>query len=232
MVLLAACGGGKVDDVEPLEPQPYGESEETNIQLWLETMELSSRELFAARENVVAALRLQPGQRVADIGAGTGLYTLMFAPIVGDEGVVYAVDIEPRFLRLINQRVDDLDMTNVVSVLSHPKDITLPSGSVDAVYIADTYHYLDDPEAVMATVRDALVDGGRLFMVEFNRGAPGVDSQNKDHVRFGKAELVAELETMGFALVEEPKVDGLKDYYMAVFEKVSLAEVSAEQSTD
>jgi len=220
VLAVAACGRSDrtAELAPPLDPPPYGEDEE-NSEVFVDTMEIGSRELYAAREAVLRAAKVPANARVADIGAGTGLYSLMFAGAVGASGAVYAVDIEPRFLKLINQRAADLDFKNVVSVLGRDADITLPDNSVDVAFIADTYHYFSDRAAIMKTVRDALVDGGRLIVLDYNLSSDNAGDGKHDHVRFGKAGLVNEIESFGFRLVEEPTVDGLKDFYMVVFIK-------------
>ncbi len=217
---MGACGRGEpaTQVADPLEPPPYG-VEEGNAEVFVDSMEVGSRELYAAREAVLAAAKIPSGARVADIGAGTGLYSLMFAAKVGEAGAIYAVDIEPRFLKLINQRAADLDLKNVVSVLGRETDITLPANTVDFAFIADTYHYFSDRAAIMATVREALADGGRLVIVDFNLNAGNAADELHAHVRFGKAGLVNEVQSFGFKLVEEPAVEGLRDFYMVVFEK-------------
>ncbi len=219
-LLASACGrGGPATEVAaPLEQPSYGEEEE-NPEVFVDTMEVGSRELYAAREGVLAAAKLPLDARVADIGAGTGLYSLMFAEAVGDGGAVYAVDIEPRFLKLISQRAADLDLKNVVSVLGRDADITLPDNSVDVAFIADTYHYFADRSAIMKTVRDALSEGGRLIVLDYNLDATNAGDGKHDHVRFGKAGLINEIQSFGFKLVEEPVVAGLNDFYMVVFTK-------------
>jgi len=224
-VAIAACGRREPATVvsDPLEPPPYGVEEE-NAEVFLDSMEVGSRELYAAREAVLAAAKIPAGARVADIGAGTGLYSLLFANAAGQQGVVYAVDIEPRFLKLINQRAADLDLKNVVSVLGRDIDITLPEKSVDVAFIADTYHYFSDRAAIMATVRDALVDNGRLIVVDYNLTAGNANDGAHAHVRFGKAGLVNEIEAFGFKLVEEPAVEGLRDFYMVIFEKTETSQ--------
>ena len=180
-------------------------------------MEVGSRELYAARENVVEAVGLKQGDRLADIGSGTGLYSLLFSEKVGEGGVVYAVDIEPLFLKLINQRVADLDVHNVVSVLSREDDVTLPPASVDAVFIADTYHYFSEPLRVLDSIRSALAPSGRLIILDYGDAAIAADPASHSHIRFGKAELIAEVESAGFQLAAEPSVDGLDEIFMLVF---------------
>jgi len=217
---LAACGRTSVSSevAEALPPPAYGE-EDANPEVFVDLMEVGSRELYAARTAVLAASKIKPGERIGDIGAGTGLYSLMFADAVGPAGTVYAVDIEPRFLKLIGQRAADLDIGNVVSVLGRDQDITLPHASVDVVFIADTYHYFSDRAAIMATVRDALADGGRLIILDYTLDETHKDDQKRAHVRFGKAGLISEIESFGFRLIDEPDVPGLSEIYMVVFEK-------------
>lgn len=220
LVLISACGRKPTTSevAEPLPAPPYGEEEE-NPEVFLDTMEVGSRELYAAREAVLAAANIPAGARVADIGAGTGLYSLMFANRVGPAGVVYAIDIEPRFLKLIGQRAADLDVGNVVAVLGRDKDITLPPSSVDYVFIADTYHYFSDRAAIMKTVSDALAPGGRLIILDYTLDETHKDDQARAHVRFGKAGMINEVTSFGYKLVAEPAVEGLSDIYMLVFEK-------------
>lgn len=227
-LLLAASCGRKPEASEiapPVPPPAYGE-EEGNPEVFVDTMEVGSRELYAARDAVLAAAKIPAGARVADIGAGTGLYSLLFAQTVGPAGVVYAVDIEPRFLKLVNQRAADLDLGNVVAVLGRDADVTLPPNSVDVVFIADTYHYFTDRQAIMRTVREALAARGRLIILDYTLDETHKEDAARAHVRFGKAGLVNELESFGFKRVEEPAVEGLKDIYMVVFEKADAAPAS------
>lgn len=219
---LIACGRSEPETVvaAPLEPPPYGVEEE-NAEVFVDSMEVGGRELYAAREAVLAAAKIPAGARIADIGAGTGLYSLMFAGAAGADGTIYAVDIEPRFLKLINQRAADLDHKNVVAVLGRETDITLPANSVDVAFIADTYHYFTDRAAIMKTVREALAGEGRLIILDYNLTAENAGDGKHDHVRFGKSGLVNEIRSFGFELVEEPAVPGLKDFYMVVFKKVA-----------
>ena len=187
--------------------------EEINLDLWLERLEVGSRELYSAREAVVAAVDLDPGAWVADIGSGTGLYTLLFAEQVGAEGQVFAEDIEPLFLDLVTRRAEDADLENISAVLGRRNDVTLPGDSIDVVFIADTYHYFDDREAVMRSVYRALKPGGSLVLVEFDI-EPGEERPDyKSHVRFGKAAVISELEFVGFKFAQETAVDGLTENY-------------------
>ena len=202
----SAAAGGRSGETTPAE-------EEINLDLWLERLEVGSRELYSARDAVVDAVNLKSGDWVADIGAGTGLYSLLFAEKVGSHGQVFAEDIEPLFLDLVTRRAADGDLDNITAVLGRTDDVTLPENSMDVVFIADTYHYFDDREAVMRSVFNALKPGGLLILVEFDI-TPGEDRPDyKSHVRFGKDAVVAELEFIGFEFVDESNVDGLDENY-------------------
>ncbi len=218
-VFVWGCDGARVDEIaEALPPQSYGE-EETNVDLWLETMEIGSRELYSARADVADALGLEEGARIADIGAGTGLYTMIFAEEVGPAGAVFAVDIEPRFLKLINQRAADLDFANVTAVFGRSDSVTLPANDVDVAFISDTYNYFEDPEALMATVLEALRPGGRLYVVDFDLKDGEPRRETNDHVRVGKEALKAEVEAVGFEFDAEVDVPALRETYMLRFRK-------------
>lgn len=196
-----------------------GAEDEINLDIWLERLEVGSRELYSAREAVVAAVGLQEGDWVADIGAGTGLYSLMFAEAVGEGGQVFAEDIEPLFLDLIIRRSADNGANNITAVLGREEDVMLPAGAMDVAFIADTYHYFDRREAIMRTVYDALKPGGILNIVEYDMYQDRKMPENKSHVRFGKKTVIAEIEYIGFEFIEEVKVDGLEDNYFVRFKK-------------
>ena len=218
MTALNACERAPSGS-EAQQPTPTIGEETGSIDVWLERLEVGSRELYAAREAVAAAVGVEDGALIADIGAGTGLYTLLFADIVGPAGHVYAVDIEPLFLDLINQRTEDAGFENVTAVFGRENDITLPENSVDIAFIADTYHYFSDREAVMKSVYSALKPGGALIMIEYDIEPGAERPKNKSHVRFGKAGVVAEVEFIGFEKAAEIEIEGLVDNYFIRFVK-------------
>ena len=220
----AALGAGACSRKPAAEDSPPAVSADdpypddpANLELWLERLEVGSRELYSARGAVAAAVALKEGARIADIGAGTGLYTMLFAEKVGPEGSVFAVDIEPRFLKLINQRAEDDGRANIVSVLGREDSVTLPPASVDAVFICDTYHYFEDPAAIMATVRAALKSGGALYIVDYDVVEGRQPPPDHRHVRFGKAGVAAEIQSFGFGPAVEIPVEGLSENYMLRF---------------
>ena len=207
--LLAGCSRA---------PEPAIE-DPVNIDVWLERLEGSSRELYSAREAVVDAMTIEEGAIVADIGAGTGLYSLLFADAVGAAGHVFAVDIEPLFLDLINRRVSDNNYNNVTTVLGRQNSVTLPASSVDVFFIADSYHYFDDAGAMLQSIHNALKPDGSLYIVEFNLNPGEAKPDFKAHVKGGRGAVIAEIEATGFIAAPERSVDGLTENYFVRFQK-------------
>jgi predicted methyltransferase len=190
-----------------------------DVQTWVERFEGESREVFVARHAVLKASGVEAGDRVADIGAGTGLYTRLFAEAVGETGWVHAVDISTAFLQHINRTTAESGMNNVTAVLGQLDSITLPPDSVDLAFVCDTYHHLEQVGPMLASIRRALVSKGRLIVVEFDR-VPGKSRQwILDHTRAGKEVFRAEIEAAGFTFVEEVEIPGFVENYFLKFEK-------------
>ncbi len=190
---------------------------EINVEEWIARFEVESREVFAARDKVLSALSLAEGNDVADIGAGTGLYTALFAQAVGPEGTVYAVDIAAPFLEHINQRTTEAGLENVTCVLGTDRAVRLPADSVDLVFICDTYHHFEFPQATLRSIRHALRPGGRLVLIDFER----IEGVSRDwvigHVRDGKHGFRGEIEAAGFTFVEEVAIEEFVENYCLVF---------------
>ncbi|MCA9264916.1 MAG: methyltransferase domain-containing protein [Planctomycetales bacterium] len=194
-------------------------SDELNVQEWLGRFEVESREVYSARDEVIKAIDIKPGMRVADIGAGTGFYTRMFAECVGQTGWVYAVDIVPKFLQHIQTQAADDKITNITTVLCPQDGVALPPDSVDAAYICDTYHHFEFPAATLATLFRAIRPGGTLVIVDFER-IPGVSREwLLTHVRAGKDEVREEVVQAGFAFEGEVKIEGFEENYFLRFRK-------------
>jgi predicted methyltransferase len=186
---------------------------------WVARFEGESREVFNARQAILAAVNLKPGSAVADIGAGTGLFTALFAKDVGHEGWVYAVDVSPRFIEFIADRAAKTGLANITPVLCTEHSTNLPPACIDAAYVCDTYHHFEHPADTLASIRRALRPGGRLVIVDFVR-EPGVSTEwTLGHVRAGQAVVTKEIEVAGFKQLPQPNVPGLHENYLLIFEK-------------
>lgn len=178
-----------------------------------------SREVFAHRARVAALLQLQPGMAVADVGAGTGLYTMLFAPKVGTEGRVYGVDIAPKFVEHITKTAAERQLPQVVAQLCSERSVELPAASVDLVFVCDTYHHFEYPQATLASIHQALRPGGELVILDFIR-EPGVSREwILEHVRAGEAVVTQEVTTAGFTLVRREETPFLRENYVLRFRK-------------
>lgn len=162
---------------------------------WLERPERESEE---APSIAIQALKIQPGQVVADIGAGSGYYTVRLAQAVGPTGKVFATDIQPGMLDLLVRNVAKAKLGNVVPTLGTPDDPKLPPGSLDLALMVDVYHELAAPQAFIRKLRAALKPKGRLVLLEFRKEDPRVPIR-PEH-KMSVAEVRQELEPEGFTL--------------------------------
>ena len=138
---------------------------------WLER---TTRDAEQQPEHVLDVLLVRKGQRVCDFGAGSGYFTVRMARRVGDEGRVFAVDVQPEMLALLGKKLAGEKLTNVTSVLAKPSEPSLPPSSVDLVLMVDVYHELERPDLTMAQLRQALAPGGRVAWVEYRAEDPNV----------------------------------------------------------
>ncbi len=162
---------------------------------WLERPERESEE---APSIAVRALELKKGQVVADIGAGSGYYTMRMADAVGPSGKVYATDIQTGMLDIVRRRVTAARLTNVETVLSAPDDPKLPADTLDLAIMVDVYHELSAPQEFIRRLRPALKRTGRLVLLEFRKEDPRVPIRPEHKMSI--AEVKAELEPEGFKL--------------------------------
>jgi ubiquinone/menaquinone biosynthesis C-methylase UbiE len=162
---------------------------------WLERPE---REAEEAPSKAIDALDLKPGMTVADIGAGSGYYTSRMSKRVGPTGRVYATDIQPGMIELLNRRVSSEGLTNVTTVLGAMDDPRLPSKSIDLAIMVDVYHELQQPQLFVQLLKDAFKPGGRLVLVEFRKEDPKVPILEVH--KMSVAEVKQELEAEGYLL--------------------------------
>ena len=194
-------------------------SPDMKVAEWVERFEGESREIFVARQAIIKAVQLKPGVTVADIGAGTGLFTALFAQQVGAEGQVYAVDLALKFVEHLRDRAAEKGLDQISVVLAQEDSITLPKDSIDIAFVCDVYHHFEYPQASLASIYRALRPGGTFVVIDFER-IPGTTSEwILNHVRAGKEVVTKEIQAAGFQLLEEVTLAGLKDNYFLRFAK-------------
>jgi SAM-dependent methyltransferase len=126
----------------------------------------AERDQWQRPSEIINALDLRPGNTVADLGCGSGYFALKLSPVVGSKGTVLAIDIRRLPLNFLWVRTLLKRRHNVRTILGEPENPHLPSGTVDAVLIANTYHELDNRDAILNQVFQSLVSDGRLVIVD------------------------------------------------------------------
>jgi FkbM family methyltransferase len=201
--------------VSPGINKPY---ENPDVGASIGKFEKEGRDVYDHRDAVVKACRLKPGLAVADIGAGTGLFTRLFAPLVGERGRVYAVDIAEDYVKHVEKTAAEQGLRNVVGVVCDAQSVKLPAASIDVAFTSDTYHHFEFPQKTLASIREALRPQGQLIVVDYQR----IEGQTADwllkHVRADKETVIAEIMMAGFKFVREEQL-GFKESYFLLFEK-------------
>jgi acetyl esterase len=219
--LLAAVAALPAQE-KSLRPDINKSFENPDLKKYLETFEGESREIFTHRRDIVAACNLKPRMKVADVGAGTGLFTRLFAKEVGPEGSVVAVDVAANFLDHVKKSAAEQGLKNVTTVQCSQTSTELPPNSVDLVFICDTYHHFEFPFRTMASIHRALRPGGQVVLIDFHRIPGKTREWILGHVRAGQDVVVREVEGCGFKLVEER--DFLKENYFVRFARTEDAD--------
>ncbi|MCC6130116.1 MAG: methyltransferase domain-containing protein [Acidobacteria bacterium] len=130
-------------------------------------LERKGRDEYQMPDRVMQALALKEGERVADVGAGSGYFTVRAARAVGKTGTVWAVDIVPEFLDYIEKRARDEGLSNIKPLKVEKDDPRLPPAGVDTVLMVDTLHYVSERAAYARKLRDGLAPGGRIVIIDF-----------------------------------------------------------------
>jgi len=190
-----------------------------DIQEFVKRFENEARDIYAKRRDIIRAVGLRPGDAVADIGAGTGLFTQLFAEQVGPKGTVYAVDIGPAFVKYIAEQAKQHEHQRIVkTVLNTPDSAELPIGSIDVAFICDTYHHFEHPEKMLASIHRALRPGGRLVIIDFDLRKNSSDFI-KQRARAAKEVYYRGITTAGFELIETKDAPAIKDNFYAEFRR-------------
>jgi ubiquinone/menaquinone biosynthesis C-methylase UbiE len=168
-----------------------------------------SRDAWQMPGRVIEALGLRAGQSVADIGAGTGYYTMRLAARLGPASLIYAQETDPAELALLGARADRQRLLNVIPVQGYPSDPALPPGSVDVALLSHSYHQVPEPYLFLYRLAGALAPGGRVGVIGFDRQA----------IQYGlpPAALECEFEAVGYRTVALYRLTP-GEAYLAVFE--------------
>jgi len=146
-------------------------------------------------------LKLAKGMNVCDLGCGNGYWTLPMARDVGEDGTVYAVDIQREMLQKLRQRSSKYKLNNIEPVLGKVDDPNLPANKVDLVLMVDVYHEFSHPESMLWGIRRSLTSKGVVALLEYREEDPGVPI--KPLHKMSKRQILKEYSANGFKLVRE-----------------------------
>ncbi len=178
---------------------------------WLERPDRIETEL---PDEVVKQMNLKTTDVVADIGAGTGYFTFRMAPMV-KQGKVFAVDIQPEMLAIIESRKKRFKADNVITIQGTETDTKLPTASVDVVLFVDAYHEFSYPREMMESIFKALKPGGRVIQIEYRGEDPDVPIKRLHKMTVAQARK----EMAAIGLVWKETKDFLPQQHFIVFEK-------------
>lgn len=134
---------------------------------WLKTLDSANRVAKLKIDGVLAALQVEPGSVVADIGAGSGVFTLPLAAAVSPSGKVYAVDVEPGLVAHITRKAKEQKAENVQAVLGRFTDPNLPAREVDLAFICDVLHHIENRAEYLKNLAPYLKAAGRIAVIDF-----------------------------------------------------------------
>jgi arsenite methyltransferase len=172
-----------------------------------------ARDAYQKPHEVVMALELKEGERIADIGAGSGYFALRFTHHVGAGGQVLAVDINPDMIVHLNQRIRDAGAENIRTILALPDDPLLADSSVDRVFICETWHHIENHPQYLARLKKTLKPGGQVIIIDFQKKPTPVGPPAE--MRVAREDVLREFEQNGFRLAKEHTI--LPYQYFLIF---------------
>ena len=167
---------------------------------YIAALEDPTRDAYQKPHEVMQALGIRAGEVVADIGAGSGYFTVRLAHHVGPEGRVYAVDVSPDMIRHLNGRVRDMGLRNVSSILAPPDDPLVPE-PVDRFLIVNVWHHVEDQAGYLAHMKTQLKPGGQVVMIDFHKRDLPVGPPLA--MKIAKEDLIAQMAANGFTVAAE-----------------------------
>jgi predicted methyltransferase len=177
---------------------------------WAGVFDDPARDEWQKPHEVLEALELAPDAAVADIGSGTGYFTVRLSHFV-PKGRVYGVDIAPEMVKYLSERAEKSGLRNITAVAGKPDDAMLPA-PVDRVLLVDTYHHIDHRAGYFARLRASLKPGGRVAIIDFNAKSPVGPPVAE---RLPPVQVTSEMETAGYRLMKSNVF--LPNQYFLVF---------------
>ena len=195
-ITIAAQQPGK----HPVSGRVYAQTMGVQGASWLDRPERDREE---DPDLAIRLLRIQKGATVADIGAGSGNITMRLAKQVGPMGKVYANDIQPGMLEILQKNVGKAKLANVVPVLGAIDDPKLPAESLDLAIMVDVYHEFSEPQKMLRHMHEQLKPGGRLVLLEYRKEDPAIPIRIDHKMTVAEAKMEVEAEGYTLSKVDE-----------------------------
>ena len=212
LLVIAGLCFGQAPGVHPVSKRRYAQVMGAAAADWLVRPERESEE---HPDQALDALKLIPGSTVADIGAGVGYFAWRMADRVGPTGIVYAEDIQPEMIQMLQENIEERKLTNVRPVLGTYDDPKLPANSVDLILLVDVYHEFSEPVKMVDAMRAALKPNGRLVLLEYRGEDPKVPIR-PEHKMTVK-QVRAEIEPQGLKF--EQSIETLPQQHILIFRR-------------
>ena len=206
---VAVDAADQSKSVKPSSTRGYHHSF-SHAEHWAKVFDDPARDVWQKPDQVISSLKLQHTDKIADIGAGTGYFSVRLAKVV-PEGDVYAADTETDMVKYLHQLAKGKALANLIPINAKPNDPKLPQ-KVNLVLIVDTFHHIDSRVEYLKHLKRYLLPESRLIVIDFNQsskiGPP-------PHHRLPKENVIQELNLAGYSLVED--LDFLPNQYFLIF---------------
>jgi FkbM family methyltransferase len=179
---------------------------------WLERSEREEEENVSL---LLKNMALKPGETVADIGAGSGYHSIRMAAMVGKQGSIKAIDIQPEMLQFLREKLKNEGVGNVDLVQGTEKSLQLPENSVDKMLLVDVYHEFSFPLEMGKSMFNSLKKGGKVYLIEYRAEDPTVPIKTLH--KMTEKQAIAEMQAVGFRFVEN--IDNLPWQHCLIFTK-------------
>ena len=192
--------------------QPQGQSRgNRSADEYIKLLESERRQSELQVAKVVEALKIKPGQHVADIGSGSGLFTRPLAKQTGAKGIVYAVDIDPELIKYVEKTAAEQKLTNIKTIMGGEADPKLPE-KVDLIVIIDTLHHIANQPTYLKGLKKYLKSNGRIALIDFSKTWPA----GHEKMVYKVEDLDGWMKAAGFKQVE--KYDFLDNDFFVVYQ--------------
>jgi len=198
-ILLGLMGSSRLADAAPKEGATFYSLNSTEAVI--QEYENPDRASWQKPGKVIDQLMIKPGSVIADIGSGSGYFSVLLAKQTGNHGTVYAVDNDSEMIAYLEERVKKEGHGNIKPILAKGDNSRLPRAGVDLIFVCNTYMFIENRESFLTRLKDYLKDSGRLAIISYNKTetpeGPPV------HTRVSREKTIQEAQKSGFILEAE-----------------------------